>query len=220
EIYTLDEDIDHRGAGQSIEQMLPPREKPAAEPLAWEHRLGDAVPDALPLGDATADEVRLRGTFNMDLKEPQYRHILSAARRALRPGGSLVVHTLVADRPFPHGLPQLPGPAGRVQRIPLENEPLQAVEQAGFVGLHLTKFAAGPCFEHDGVQMREMLLSASKPAPSSAARTRLVVYKGPFRELREDDGTVYVRGQRTEVSEETQARLRQGPCAEQFLFLS
>ena len=164
--------------------------------------------------------MRLRGTFNMDLQEPQYRHLLAAALRALRPGGNLVVHTLVADRAFPHGLPQLPGPAGRVQRIPLENEPLQAVEQAGFVGLHLAKFAAGPCFQHDGVQMREMLLSASKSAPSSAARTRLVLYKGPFRELREDDGTVYLRGQRTEVSEETQARLRQGPCAEQFLFLN
>lgn len=220
EVYTLDEDIDHRGAGQSLEQMLPAREKPAAEPIAWEHRLGAPIPEALPLADGTADEVRLRGTFNMDLKEPQYRHILAAAWHALRPGGSLVVHTLVADRAFPNGLPRLPGPASYVQRIPVECEPLQAVEQAGFVGLHLAEFAAGPCFQHDGVQMREMLLTASKPASPAAPRTHVVLYKGPFRELREEDGTVYVRGQRTEVGEETQGRLRKGPCAEQFLFLS
>jgi catechol 2,3-dioxygenase-like lactoylglutathione lyase family enzyme len=220
EIYTLDEDIDHRGTGQSLERMLPPQEKPEAQPVVWEHRLGDTVPAALPLVESTADEVRLRGTFNMDLQEPQYSHLLAAAWRALRPGGVLVVHTLVADRPFPHGMPQLPGPAGRVQRIPLESEPMRAVEEAGFVELHLAKFAAGPCFQHDGVQMREMLLSASKPAPASVGRKHLVLYKGPFRELRDDDGTVYLRGQRTEVSEQTQARLRQGACAEQFLFLS
>jgi catechol 2,3-dioxygenase-like lactoylglutathione lyase family enzyme len=219
EIYTLDEDLEHRGAGQTLEQMLPVREKPTAEPIAWEHRLGDTVPDRLPLAEGTADEVRLRGTFNADLPEADCRQLVQLAWRALRPGGTLVVHTLVADRPFPNGLPRLPGPAGRVQRIPLESEPMQAVEQAGFVGLNLDKFAAGPCFQHDGVQMREMLLSASKPAGASAGRTRRVLYKGPFRELREDDGSVYVRGQRREVSEQTQERLRQGPCAEQFLFL-
>ena len=219
EIYTLDEDIEHRGVGQTREQMLATQPEPVGEPVAWEHRLGDAVPAVPPLDDGTADEVRLRGTFNMELAEPQYREIVAVAWRALRPGGTLVAHTLVADRSFPNGLPRLPGPAGRVQRIPLESEPLRVIEQAGFVDLQLVKFAAGPCFEHDGVQMREMLLTARKPATSGAGRTHLVFYKGPFRELRDDDGTIYVRGQRTEVSAEAQARLRQGPWAEQFLFL-
>lgn len=44
EIYTLEEDLDHRGAGQSLEAMLPhtAAEKAAREavdPVAWEHRL-------------------------------------------------------------------------------------------------------------------------------------------------------------------------------------
>ena len=200
--------------------MLPAQEEPVAEPLSWEHRLGDVVPDALPLADDTADEVRLRGTFNMDLQEPQYRHLLAAALRALRPGGNLVVHTLVADRAFPHGLPQLPGPAGRVQRIPLENEPLQAVEQAGFVGLHLAKFAAGPCFQHDGVQMREMLLSASKPAPASAARRGLSCTKALSASCARTTARSTFAASAPRSARKPRRGLRQGPCAEQFLFLN
>src|SRR6516162_3275221 len=55
EIYTLDEDIDHRGVGQTREQMLAPQPEPVGEPIAWEHRLGDAVPAVPPLADGTAD---------------------------------------------------------------------------------------------------------------------------------------------------------------------
>src|SRR5947209_2372412 len=65
EIYTLDEDLEHKGAGQSLEEMLPFQEPPPAPVVEWEHRLGEPVPQAIPLADGTADEVRLRGSFNM-----------------------------------------------------------------------------------------------------------------------------------------------------------
>jgi hypothetical protein len=171
----------------------------------------------VPLADGTADEVRLRGTFNADLPEADLRRALGEARRVLKEGGTVVVHTLVADRPFPNGKPQLPGPAAFVQRVPLESEPQRAAEEAGFGAVRLEKFGASPCFQHDGVQMREMLLSAVKVGGGERART--VLYKGPFREVRDDEGNVYRRGERVRVTAQTSDLLRRGPLAEQFLFL-
>src|SRR5262245_5856297 len=68
EIYTLEEDLDHRGVGQSLEAMLPsstPLSPPGrgvggegAAPVVWEHRMHEPLPEAIPLADSSADEVR------------------------------------------------------------------------------------------------------------------------------------------------------------------
>jgi catechol 2,3-dioxygenase-like lactoylglutathione lyase family enzyme len=219
EMYVLESDLDHRGVGQTREQMLPAQEAAApAAPVVWEHRLGEPVPDRVPLADGSADEVRLRGTFNANLPEADLRRALQEAQRVLKEGGTIVVHTLVADRSFPNGKPQLPGPAAYVQQVPLEKEPQRAVEAAGFFEVRLEKFGASPCFQHDGVQMRELLLTAVKVADGE--RDRIVLYKGPFRVLADDQGNVYRRGERVRVTAQTSDLLRRGPLAEQFLFLS
>src|SRR5205807_2071544 len=130
EIYTLDEDLEHRGAGQDMEKMLPPAQpgqgngtaKPVVEPVIWEHRLNEPVPEKFPGQDASVDEVRLRGTFNLPLDTATKERVLREAARVLRPGGKLFVHVLVGDKPLA-GPPQLPGPAAAVQHVPLQQEP-------------------------------------------------------------------------------------------------
>src|SRR4051812_43184671 len=64
EVYTFDGDLAHRGAGQSLDVIHPGAKVEAARPVVWEHRMGEPVPERVPLADGTADEVRLRGTFN------------------------------------------------------------------------------------------------------------------------------------------------------------
>src|SRR5262245_16386317 len=55
EVYTLDEDIDHRGSGQLPEKVLPAVEAtaPQAGPVVWEHRLGQGVPERAPFADSS-----------------------------------------------------------------------------------------------------------------------------------------------------------------------
>jgi catechol 2,3-dioxygenase-like lactoylglutathione lyase family enzyme len=162
EIYTLEEDIDHRGAGQSLETMLPhaaPEKEPA---VSWEHRLSDPVPSSIPLADGSTDEVRLRGTFNLPLEESVKQVLLQEARRVLRPGGRLFVHVLVAEKPFA-GAPHLPGPAAAVQHVPLDQEPPRLARAMGFEKVRVLKFDAKPCFVREGVNMREMQLEAFRP---------------------------------------------------------
>jgi catechol 2,3-dioxygenase-like lactoylglutathione lyase family enzyme len=164
EIYTLDEDIDHRGKGQTMDEMLAPASSASA---VWEHRLGDAVPPSLPMADDSMDEVRLRGSLNAPLSEETQQRLAQEAKRVLRQGGRVFVHVLVADRPLT-GAPGLPGPATAVRHVPLEAEPVRLLESAGFDGVRLLKLDAKPCFRRDGVEMREMQLEGWKGARAEA----------------------------------------------------
>jgi catechol 2,3-dioxygenase-like lactoylglutathione lyase family enzyme len=154
EFYTLDGDLDHRGQGQTPEQMI--------GSAAWEHRLGEPVPAEPPHAPGSLDEVRLRGSLNVPLDADTQKRLVRDAARMLRPGGRLFVHVLVANRPLADA-PRLPGPAAAVQHVPLNDEPLQLLQAAGFERLNRLKFGAKPCFLQDGVELRELLLEGWKP---------------------------------------------------------
>src|SRR5215207_2194025 len=80
EVYTLDDDIEHRGAGQAPEKVLPAAQAaPQAGLVAWEHRMGQAVPERVPYDDGSADEVRLRGSLNLALGEEERSRLLAEA---------------------------------------------------------------------------------------------------------------------------------------------
>jgi catechol 2,3-dioxygenase-like lactoylglutathione lyase family enzyme len=218
EIYTLDGDIDHRGAGQLPEKVMP--DEPAAprmEPVVWEHRMGQDVPERAPYGDATVDEVRLRGSMNIQMAGAERARLLAEARRVLRPGGRLFVHVLTAERPFT-GDPGLPGPAAAVRSVPVDADVVAQVEAADFAGVRLLKFDAKPCFVRDGVAMRETQVEAWKAAGGSDS-SATAIYKGPFREIRDDLGNVFPRGRRVRVAAAVAERLRSPEWAAQFLIL-
>jgi catechol 2,3-dioxygenase-like lactoylglutathione lyase family enzyme len=224
EIYTLEEDLDHRGAGQSLDEMIPdPERRPtleppapkADEPVVYEHTLMSPVPERLPLEDVSVDEVRLRGSLNLPLDAPTQERLAREVMRVLRPAGRVFAHTLVGDRPLAG--PGLPGPASSVQYVPLETAPLRLLEAAGFQGLRYVKFEARPCFQREGVAMREQQLEGYKPAAGTGSVQ--VVYKGPFRQLTDDDGTLFVRGERVAVGAARAERLRGSEWSGQFLFL-
>jgi catechol 2,3-dioxygenase-like lactoylglutathione lyase family enzyme len=224
ELYILHEDLEHRGIGQTLDEMLPdgsltPEEAPPP-PVAWEHTLGMDLPARLPHEENSVDEVNLVGTFNGELAPGVGEALLAEVRRILRPGGRLMIHSLVADRGFPKTKPSLPGPAAYVQAIPIDAEVLRAVEAAGFAGTQLEKFSAEPCFVHDGVQMRELKLFATKPPVATTDELRQVLYKGPLKQVTDDAGNVFPRGQRVIVSAAAVAALKQNPAADDFVFFA
>jgi catechol 2,3-dioxygenase-like lactoylglutathione lyase family enzyme len=211
EIYTLHEDTEHSGF-----EDPPPQVAPAPQSV-WEHCLTDPWPGRLPHADGALDEVRLEGSFNADVEAAQLDGLAAEAYRVLRPGGRVVVHGLVADRPFP-GRPRLPGLASLVQRVPLETEPLETLLRAGFCGLAYEKLGDIHCFEVEGVELRELLLAGRKPAGATWP-TMTVVYKGPLEQVVDEQGTTYPRGKAVAVPWSRAELLRLGPAAEQFAFL-
>jgi catechol 2,3-dioxygenase-like lactoylglutathione lyase family enzyme len=211
EVYTLDGDLEHRGDGQTREAVV----APAGAPTVWEHRLGEPFPAPVPLAHESADEVRLRGSFNVKLVTAEQRWIIAEALRVLKPGGRLFVHTLVAERAIV-GEPNLPGAASAVRHTPSDDWPVHLLESAGLTGVRLVKFDAKPCFVRDGVPMREQQLEGYKPASATTGETD-VLYKGPFAQVVDEAGREYPRGRRVRVPAAVADRLRDPALSAQFV---
>ena len=213
EVYTFEGDIEHRGSGQTELQVLSEK-APEQQSQTWEHRMGEPIPSRIPVGDSSADEVRLRGTFNLPQTPDERQKLLSEAARVLRPGGRLFVHVLTGERAV--DAPTLPGPAGAVRAVPQDSESVTMLEDAGFIGIRMLKFDSKPCFVRDGIGMRETQLEAFAPSAANDGEVE-VMYKGPFREVRDDEGRVFPRGQRRTISGDAAGRLRTGELSSQFV---
>jgi catechol 2,3-dioxygenase-like lactoylglutathione lyase family enzyme len=198
------------------ETRTSPRESGA--PRDWEHQLGSPFPLPLPFEDHSLHEVRLRGTFNVP-RDPEARlAMLCECRRVLTPGGRLVVHHLTADAPLPADSLPLPGAAAVVEDVPVDTELLAWLEDADFSEVQLLKFGSTPSFTVQGVQLRETIAHAIK-SPEVEDEDVLVIYKGPFRELIDDAGRVFRRGERMQISQAQWERICAGPLEESFVRL-
>ena len=100
----------------------------------------------------------------------------------------------------------------------METAPLEALRRAGFGGLYYEKLGDAHCFQVNGVELREMRLVGWKQAGGDWP-TVLVVYKGPFEKVIDEDGVTYRRGAPVAAWRQAE-RLRQGPAAGQFTFLA
>ena len=168
EIYTLDEDIEHRGAGQLPSDMMI-LDKSNGEhaagpaPAIWAHRLGERFPAKLPVEDASVDQVILQGTFNSDISAAELPRILAEVLSILKPGGHVLPHVLTGNKPLPQDRKlSLPGPAAAVRQVPVAQLLLNALLSAGFSDARYTERADDACFIISGVEMRETKIAASR----------------------------------------------------------
>lgn len=244
EVYTFDGDIEHRGAGQVPEVVASGRRAPTdmyesptgatpsgslRSPLAseepaplsiWKHRLGQPIPERLPILDATVDRVELQGSLNMTAADDQTNaRLFDEILRVLKPGGSVELHCLTADRSLAAGRLALPGPAAMVERVPIDRVVVHALERAGLVNIRFTKLGESPCFTALGAELRETKIEANKFGSNAASEPGLIaLYKGPFRELTDDEGRIFRRGERVAIDRATWQRL-QSSASQNFLLI-
>jgi catechol 2,3-dioxygenase-like lactoylglutathione lyase family enzyme len=190
----------------------------ASAPVDWEHRLGSPFPQPLPFPEQSLSEIRLRGSFNVPCEPATRRAMLTECLRVLSPGGRMILHHLTSDAPLPPGSLPLPGPAAVVEDVPVDTELFAWLECAGFGDIRLLKFGSTPSFTLKPVQLREMIVQALKPHKSDDEGV-LVMYKGPFRELVDDAGRVFRRGQRAWISQARWELICSGPLEESFVRL-
>ncbi len=216
EFYVLEGDIDHRGAGQPLENIVgaeaASQMTPAREPVIYEHFMSQ--PFAPP--SEACDEIRLRGTFNLPVTASEVRQRLSEARRHLSPGGKIHLHQLTSDVPVADEALSLPGRASVVKHVPVRSDLLEALRDAGFRQIALTKFGTKPCFDLDGAELRETMIEARVGAETGCDGRFDVVYKGPFAVIQDDEGHVYPRGERVEICRNTWKALEATGVAGQF----
>lgn len=221
EVYVLEEDLEHRG-GMHDElhshrtATPPPITLGEFAPKATiAHRLSQDFPRDLGMPNSL-DEVILQGSFNAKKHEGKWPERLVAIRKAVKPGGKLIIHTLTANNPVVE-LKPLAGPASVVECVPALSEVLGLLKAAGFSNILFKKYAPTPCFVQRDIEMRETRLEAIIDESQTARGTEEVLYKGPAEGVGPIEGANFPIGQRVTIPCTTWKRIEESGMAEAFV---
>lgn len=155
----------------------------------------------------------------LNLVRPEDRtQLISEVFRVLKNGGRAAISDIVCDEDVPQHLQDDPTLwSGCISGAFREDKFLQAFEEAGFHGIELVKRESEPWQTVQGIEFRSVTIVAWKGKQGPCLeRKQAVIYKGPFSHVKDDDGHIYKRGERTAVCDKTFHLLQQGPYAGLF----
>jgi arsenite methyltransferase len=147
--------------------------------------------------------------------------LFSEIFRVLRRGGRAVISDIVSDEDVPQGLQHNPELwSGCIAGAFREDLFLQAFEDSGFYGITILERQEEPWRTVEGIEFRSMTVTAYKGKEGPCwDQKHAVVYRGPFRQVEDDDGHVLKRGIRTAVCEKTYRLYSHEPYRSQFELL-
>ncbi len=156
----------------------------------------------------------------LNLVRPQDRQQLFAEiYRVLKPGGRAAISDITSDEDLSDNLRNDPNLwSGCISGAFREDKLLAAFEAAGFHGVEIVKRQHHPWRTIESVEFRSMTVVAfkGKQGPCLEAN-QAVIYRGPFKQVEDDDGHVYLRGTRTAVCDKTFRLLQRPPYSGHFI---
>ena len=156
---------------------------------------------------------------NSQQKPELFREIF----RVLKPGGRAVISDIVASTVVPEHLQQDPELwSGCISGALEEREFIQAFTEAGFTGVQVLELQDEAWQTVEGIEFRSMTLVAYKgqTAPACLDHLDAAIYLGPFSKVEDDDGHVFIRGERSAVCRKTFEQLTRAPYQEHFIGIS
>lgn len=194
-----------------------------------------ASADSFLAADALAEELRIKhplvandsvdvvvSNCVLNLVEPRAkRQLFEEIFRVLRRGGRAVISDIVADEAVPEHLQNDPELwSGCISGALTEEEFLEAFTAAGFYGIEILKLDSQPWRTVEGIEFRSMTIQALKGKQGPCfERNQAVVYRGPFKEVLDDDGHRMERGRRYAVCDKTYNLYKKAPYAQAFEFI-
>jgi arsenite methyltransferase len=138
--------------------------------------------------------------------------------RVLRKGGRVVISDIVSDEQVPVELQEDAELwSGCISGAFTEEQFLHAFERAGFYGVEIVKRDREPWRTVRGIEFRSMTIRAFKGKQGPCLdRNQAVVYRGPFKEVLDDDGHRFERGRRYAVCDKTFQLYQRSPYRDHF----
>src|SRR5437867_3603932 len=187
----------------------------AADELAEELRATHPLVD-----DDSVDIVVSNCVLN--LVEPKSkRQLFAEIFRVLRKGGRAVISDIVSDEEVPEHLQSDPELwSGCISGALTEEGFLQAFSDAGFYGIQILKRDEKPWQTVEGFEFRSVTIEAFKGKQGPCfERNQAVIYRGPFREVLDDDNHRMERGMRYAVCDKTYNLYKKAPYRDFFEFV-
>jgi ubiquinone/menaquinone biosynthesis C-methylase UbiE len=149
------------------------------------------------------------------------RQLFGEIFRVLKLGGRAVISDIVSDEAVPDEMQNDPELwSGCISGALTEQAFLEAFEQAEFHGIQILERNPKPWRTVRGIEFRSMTVEAFKGKQGTCfERNQAVIYKGPFKEVLDDDSHRLVRGERQAVCDKTFQLYRKAPYLNHFEFV-
>ncbi len=158
----------------------------------------------------------------LNLVEPKSkRQLFDEIFRVLKKGGRAVICDIVSDEEVPEEMQTDPDLwSGCISGALTEDGFLQAFEHSGFYGIQILRRDAEPWRTVQGIEFRSVTIEAFKGKQGECfERNQAVIYRGPFKEVLDDDGHRMQRGKRYAVCDKTYNLYKKAPYRESFEFV-
>lgn len=177
----------------------------SVEEMAAFERECDRLRQEQPLiADNSIDVVISNCVLNLVRPEDK-KQLFEEIYRVLNKGGRAVISDIVCDEyPTENILNDPELWSGCISGAFREDEFLQMFEKAGFYGVEILVRQSEPWQVIDGIEFRSVTVQAFKGKEGDCLdRNQAVIYKGPWKQVLDDDGHTLYRGQRMAVCDKT-----------------
>ncbi len=205
----------------ALDETLAREPVTSTEALLRATSLADEVRRSRPLvADGSVDVVVSNCVLNL-VDGADKPRLFREIYRVLGNGGRAVISDIVSDETVPVELQRDPELwSGCISGAMTETGFLQAFEQAGFHGIRILERQQEPWRTVDGIEFRSVTVEAFKGKEGICLeRRQAVIYKGPFREVVDDDNHRMLRGERYAVCDKTFNLYRREPYRASFEFI-
>jgi ubiquinone/menaquinone biosynthesis C-methylase UbiE len=172
------------------------------------------------VADESIDVIVSNCVLNLVRPEDK-RRLFSEMHRVLKRGGRAVISDIVSDEAVPEHLAKDPDLwSACVSGAFQEEELLRAFEEANFYGIRIEGFHADAYQTVEGIEFRAITVTAYKGKEGPCIeRNQAVIYRGPWKQVMDDDGHTLERGARMAVCEKTFEIYSKPPYKDQFVLV-
>ena len=175
----------------------------------------------LPLvADDSVDVIVSNCVLNL-VRPKDKRELFGEMYRVLKRGGRLAISDIVSDEPVPEHLAKDPDLwSACVSGAFQEEELLKAFEDAKFHGMRIEERRSEAYQTVEGIEFRAITVTAYKGKEGPCIeRNHAVIYRGPWKEVVDDDGHRIERGARMAVCDKTFQLYSRAPYDGQFFLV-
>lgn len=165
----------------------------------------DRLRDKQPLiADKSVDVVISNCVLNL-VRPQDKQQLFQEIYRVLKRGGRAVISDIVCDEdPTPEMMNDPELWSGCISGAFREDTFLKMFEEAGFYGIEILSRQAEPWQTIEGIEFRSLTVRAYKGKEGPCLeRNQAIIYKGPWKQVQDDDGHILRRGERMAVCDKT-----------------
>jgi ubiquinone/menaquinone biosynthesis C-methylase UbiE len=168
--------------------------------------------------DESVDVIISNCVLNL-VREENREQLFLEIFRVLKHGGRVAISDIVSDEPVPEKMKRDAKLwSGCIAGAFTEAGFLAAFERAGFHAIALDKYDDRPWKTVRGIEFRSVTVTARKGKQGPCwEHNQAVMYKGPWKQVQDDDGHTLVRGMRMAVCDKTYRILTGEPYAKEVV---